>query len=67
MNASYQPEEKKKKKERFEIEPELEEFHHPHVKMEIEQQGDRPVRACRTQHGKRASLKQSITIITLTL
>lgn len=49
-----QPEEKKKKKERdrdFEIEPEVEEFH-PNVKVEIEQSGDRPVRACRTQQGK---------------
>lgn len=54
MNVS-QPEEKKKKKERFEIEPELEDFH-PNVKMELEQPGDRPVRACRTQQGKRACL-----------
>uniref|UniRef100_A0A672J4L8 Bromodomain-containing protein 9 n=1 Tax=Salarias fasciatus TaxID=181472 RepID=A0A672J4L8_SALFA len=41
------PEEKKKKKERFDIEPEVEDFH-PSVKVDIEQQGDRPVRACRT-------------------
>lgn len=54
MNASHQPEEKKRKKEReFEIEPEVEEFH-PKVKVDIEQQGDRPVRACRTQQGENA-------------
>ncbi|XP_020504156.1 bromodomain-containing protein 9 isoform X3 [Labrus bergylta] len=54
-----QPEEKKKKKERFEIEPELEEFH-PHVKMEMEQQGDRPVRACRTQHESESTPRQQL-------
>ncbi|XP_071373559.1 bromodomain-containing protein 9 isoform X5 [Centroberyx affinis] len=46
------PEEKKRKKERFEIEPEVDEFH-PNIKVEVEQQGDRPVRACRTQQGKK--------------
>uniref|UniRef100_A0A668A3F8 Bromodomain-containing protein 9 n=1 Tax=Myripristis murdjan TaxID=586833 RepID=A0A668A3F8_9TELE len=45
-------EEKKRKKERFEMESEVEEFH-PNVKVEVEQQGDRPVRACRTQQGKK--------------
>lgn len=56
MNVSQQPEEKKKKKEReFEIKSEVEEFH-PNVKVEIEQPGDRPVRACRTQQGKTACL-----------
>lgn len=49
----HQPEEKRKKKERLEVEPEVEEFH-PSVKVEVEQQGDRPVRACRTQQGKSA-------------
>lgn len=53
--VSHQPEEKKKKKERFDIESEVEEFH-PSVKVEVEQQGDRPVRACRTQQGNRACL-----------
>lgn len=52
MYVSRQPEEKKKKKERFDIESELEEFH-PSVKVEVEHQGDRPVRACRTQQGTR--------------
>ncbi|KAM7383572.1 hypothetical protein PAMP_003212 [Pampus punctatissimus] len=51
ISIGLEPEEKKKKKERFEMEPEVEEFH-PNVKVEIEQQGDRPVRACRTQQGK---------------
>uniref|UniRef100_UPI003AAC6F9E bromodomain-containing protein 9 isoform X5 n=1 Tax=Centroberyx gerrardi TaxID=166262 RepID=UPI003AAC6F9E len=46
------PEEKKRKKERFDIEPEVDEFH-PNIKVEVEQQGDRPVRACRTQQGKK--------------
>lgn len=53
--VSLQPEEKKKKKERFEIEPEGEEFH-PTVKVDVEQPGDRPVRACRTQQGKTTCL-----------
>lgn len=51
----HQPEEKKRKRERFDTEPEVEEFH-PNVKVEVEQQGDRPVRACRTQQGKKATL-----------
>lgn len=54
MTSCRQPEEKKKKKDRdrdFEVEPELEDFH-PSVKVDMEQQGDRPVRACRTQQGR---------------
>ena len=51
LYVSHQPEEKKKKKERYEIDLEEEDFH-PSVKVEVEQQGDRPVRACRTQQGK---------------
>ncbi|XP_070768013.1 bromodomain-containing protein 9 isoform X5 [Enoplosus armatus] len=48
-------EEKRKKREREqnESEPEVEEFH-PNVKVEVEQQGDRPVRSCRTQQGENA-------------
>uniref|UniRef100_A0A3Q3VND6 Bromodomain-containing protein 9 n=1 Tax=Mola mola TaxID=94237 RepID=A0A3Q3VND6_MOLML len=56
------PEEKKKKKERdrdFEIEPEVEEFH-PNVKVEIEQSGDRPVRACRTQQENESTPRQQL-------
>ncbi|XP_020504155.1 bromodomain-containing protein 9 isoform X2 [Labrus bergylta] len=59
ITIKIEPEEKKKKKERFEIEPELEEFH-PHVKMEMEQQGDRPVRACRTQHESESTPRQQL-------
>ena len=45
------PEEKKKKKEKYDIDHDIEEFHPP-IKVEVEQQGDRPVRACRTQQGE---------------
>ncbi|XP_030250772.1 bromodomain-containing protein 9 isoform X1 [Sparus aurata] len=51
INIGLEPEEKKKKKERerdFELEPDVDEFN-PTIKMEMDQQGDRPVRACRTQ------------------
>ncbi|XP_069552218.1 bromodomain-containing protein 9 isoform X3 [Brachyistius frenatus] len=54
-----EPEEKKKKKERFEIEPELEEFH-PSMKVDAEQQGDRPVRACRTQQDNESTPRQQL-------
>ncbi|XP_067365929.1 bromodomain-containing protein 9 isoform X4 [Channa argus] len=54
-----QPEEKKKKKERFEIESEVEEFH-PSIKVEVEQQGDRPVRACRTQQENESTPRQQL-------
>uniref|UniRef100_A0A672J4H3 Bromodomain-containing protein 9 n=1 Tax=Salarias fasciatus TaxID=181472 RepID=A0A672J4H3_SALFA len=53
------PEEKKKKKERFDIEPEVEDFH-PSVKVDIEQQGDRPVRACRTQQENESTPRQQL-------
>uniref|UniRef100_A0A3Q1HI44 Bromodomain-containing protein 9 n=1 Tax=Anabas testudineus TaxID=64144 RepID=A0A3Q1HI44_ANATE len=55
--AAAAPEEKKKKKERFEIESEVEEFH-PSIKIEVEQQGDRPVRACRTQQENESTPRQ---------
>uniref|UniRef100_A0A669D5A4 Bromodomain-containing protein 9 n=1 Tax=Oreochromis niloticus TaxID=8128 RepID=A0A669D5A4_ORENI len=51
--------EKKKKKERFEIEPEGEEFH-PTVKVDVEQPGDRPVRACRTQQENESTPRQQL-------
>lgn len=54
-----EPEEKKKKKERFEIEPEGEEFH-PTVKVDVEQPGDRPVRACRTQQENESTPRQQL-------
>uniref|UniRef100_A0A668ACU0 Bromodomain-containing protein 9 n=1 Tax=Myripristis murdjan TaxID=586833 RepID=A0A668ACU0_9TELE len=53
------PEEKKRKKERFEMESEVEEFH-PNVKVEVEQQGDRPVRACRTQQENESTPRQQL-------
>ncbi|XP_062254453.1 bromodomain-containing protein 9 isoform X2 [Platichthys flesus] len=59
INISLEPEEKKKKKERFEIESEVDEFH-PNVKVDIEQQGDRPVRACRTQQENECTPRQQL-------
>ncbi|XP_067365927.1 bromodomain-containing protein 9 isoform X2 [Channa argus] len=59
ITISLEPEEKKKKKERFEIESEVEEFH-PSIKVEVEQQGDRPVRACRTQQENESTPRQQL-------
>ncbi|KAF7669424.1 hypothetical protein LDENG_00186290 [Lucifuga dentata] len=59
INIGVEPEEKKKKKERFEMEPEVEEFH-PTVKVEGEHQGDRPVRACRTQQENESTPRQQL-------
>ncbi|XP_071324656.1 bromodomain-containing protein 9 [Trachinotus anak] len=59
ISIGLEPEEKKKKKERFEIESELEEFH-PSVKVDVEQQGDRPVRACRTQQENESTPRQQL-------
>ncbi|XP_030014650.1 bromodomain-containing protein 9 [Sphaeramia orbicularis] len=59
ITIGLEPEEKKKKKERFEIEPEVEEFH-PSIKVEVEQQGDRPVRACRTQQENESTPRQQL-------
>ncbi|XP_070768014.1 bromodomain-containing protein 9 isoform X6 [Enoplosus armatus] len=54
-------EEKRKKREREqnESEPEVEEFH-PNVKVEVEQQGDRPVRSCRTQQENECTPRQQL-------
>uniref|UniRef100_A0A672Z510 Bromodomain-containing protein 9 n=1 Tax=Sphaeramia orbicularis TaxID=375764 RepID=A0A672Z510_9TELE len=54
-------EEKRKKREREqnESEPEVEEFH-PSIKVEVEQQGDRPVRACRTQQENESTPRQQL-------
>nr|XP_057941192.1 bromodomain-containing protein 9 [Doryrhamphus excisus] len=52
-----EPEEKKRKKERFEIEPDMDEFH-PSMKVEVEHQADRPVRACRTQQENESTPRQ---------
>ncbi|XP_056237300.1 bromodomain-containing protein 9 isoform X1 [Seriola aureovittata] len=59
LSIGLEPEEKKKKKERFEIESEVEEFQ-PSVKVEVEQQGDRPVRACRTQQENESTPRQQL-------
>ncbi|XP_056142176.1 bromodomain-containing protein 9 isoform X2 [Lampris incognitus] len=59
VTIGIEPEEKKRKKEKFDIEPEVEEFH-PAVKIEVEQQGDRPVRACRTQQENESTPRQQL-------
>ncbi|KAK5618290.1 Bromodomain-containing protein 9 [Crenichthys baileyi] len=59
ISIGLEPEEKKKKKERFDVEPEVEEFH-PSVKVEVEQPGDRPVRACRTQQENESTPRQQL-------
>ncbi|XP_016893671.1 bromodomain-containing protein 9 isoform X2 [Cynoglossus semilaevis] len=59
ISISLEPEEKKKKKEKFEIEPDLEDFH-PNVKMDIDMQGDRPVRACRTHQESESTPRQQL-------
>ncbi|XP_051922045.1 bromodomain-containing protein 9 isoform X3 [Hippocampus zosterae] len=57
LNIKVEPEEKKRKKEKFESEAEFEEFH-PSVKVEVEHQGERPMRACRTQHENESTPRQ---------
>ncbi|KPP74393.1 bromodomain-containing protein 9-like, partial [Scleropages formosus] len=53
-------EEKKRKRERTcDVEAEGEEFH-PGVKVEVEQQADRPVRACRTQQENESTPRQQL-------
>ncbi|XP_028282083.1 bromodomain-containing protein 9 isoform X2 [Parambassis ranga] len=59
ISIGLEPEEKKKKKERFDVDLELEEFH-PSVKVEVEQPGDRPVRACRTQQESETTPRQQL-------
>ncbi|XP_024123124.1 bromodomain-containing protein 9 isoform X1 [Oryzias melastigma] len=59
ISIGLEPEEKKKKKERFEVEHEVEDFH-PTMKVEIEQQADRPVRACRTQQENESTPRQQL-------
>ncbi|XP_068614342.1 bromodomain-containing protein 9 [Brachionichthys hirsutus] len=57
IHLGLEPEEKKMKKERereLDIEPEIEEFH-PTVK-----EGDRPVRACRTQQENESTPRQQL-------
>ncbi|XP_059195736.1 bromodomain-containing protein 9 [Centropristis striata] len=62
ITIALEPEEKKKKKERdrdFELEPEEDDFH-PGVKLDLDQQGDRPVRACRTQQESESTPRQQL-------
>ncbi|KAL6109138.1 brd9 [Pungitius sinensis] len=67
-SIGLEPEEKKKKKERererereFELDPdpEVDEFHHS-LKLELDQQGDRPFRACRTQQESESTPRQQL-------
>ncbi|XP_031154913.1 bromodomain-containing protein 9 isoform X2 [Sander lucioperca] len=60
LSIGLELEEKKKKREReFELEPEEDEFHSS-VKLDLEQQGDRPVRACRTQQESECTPRQQL-------
>uniref|UniRef100_A0A674CMI9 Bromodomain-containing protein 9 n=1 Tax=Salmo trutta TaxID=8032 RepID=A0A674CMI9_SALTR len=53
-------EEKKRKRERSEMEPEVMDHFHPNIKVEVEQQGDRPVRACRTAPESECTPRQQL-------
>lgn len=53
------PEEKKRKRDKFESESEADEFH-PGVKVEVEQQADRPIRTCRTQQGATITITKGL-------
>uniref|UniRef100_A0A674AT33 Bromodomain-containing protein 9 n=1 Tax=Salmo trutta TaxID=8032 RepID=A0A674AT33_SALTR len=57
---SVQQEEKKRKRERSEMEPEVMDHFHPNIKVEVEQQGDRPVRACRTAPESECTPRQQL-------
>nr|XP_040021150.1 bromodomain-containing protein 9 isoform X1 [Gasterosteus aculeatus aculeatus] len=66
ISIGLEPEEKKKKKERerereFELDPdpEVDEFHHS-LKLDLDQQGDRPFRACRTQQESESTPRQQL-------
>ncbi|XP_040021151.2 bromodomain-containing protein 9 isoform X2 [Gasterosteus aculeatus] len=66
LSIGLEPEEKKKKKERerereFELDPdpEVDEFHHS-LKLDLDQQGDRPFRACRTQQESESTPRQQL-------
>ncbi|CAL8361551.1 unnamed protein product [Arctogadus glacialis] len=59
ISISIEPEEKKRKK--FDLEPELEDFHpNISIKMEMDPLGDRPVRACRTQQENECTPRQQL-------
>ncbi|XP_067093951.1 bromodomain-containing protein 9 isoform X3 [Osmerus mordax] len=59
ISIGMELEEKKRKRERFEMDPEMDEFH-PSIKVEVEQQGDRPVRSCRTQQESECTPRQQL-------
>ncbi|XP_046887526.1 bromodomain-containing protein 9 isoform X3 [Hypomesus transpacificus] len=59
ISIGMELEEKKRKRERFEMNPEMDEFH-PNIKVEVEQQGDRPVRSCRTQQESECTPRQQL-------
>uniref|UniRef100_A0A674AQ34 Bromodomain-containing protein 9 n=1 Tax=Salmo trutta TaxID=8032 RepID=A0A674AQ34_SALTR len=50
----------KRKRERSEMEPEVMDHFHPNIKVEVEQQGDRPVRACRTAPESECTPRQQL-------
>ncbi|KAG7276034.1 hypothetical protein CRUP_004431 [Coryphaenoides rupestris] len=61
ISISIEPEEKKRKKETFELEPELDDFHpNISIKLELDPQGDRPVRSCRTQQENECTPRQQL-------
>ncbi|XP_052002755.1 bromodomain-containing protein 9 isoform X1 [Xyrauchen texanus] len=54
-------EDRKRKREKFESEPEADEFHPGvKVKVEVEQQSERPLRACRTQQESESTPGQQL-------
>uniref|UniRef100_A0A669EDF3 Bromodomain-containing protein 9 n=1 Tax=Oreochromis niloticus TaxID=8128 RepID=A0A669EDF3_ORENI len=53
-------EEKRKKREREQSESEAAAEFHPTVKVDVEQPGDRPVRACRTQQENESTPRQQL-------
>uniref|UniRef100_A0A4W5Q1E9 Bromodomain-containing protein 9 n=1 Tax=Hucho hucho TaxID=62062 RepID=A0A4W5Q1E9_9TELE len=57
---SFEQEEKKRKRERSEMEPEVMDHFHPNIKIEVEQQGERPVRACRTAPESECTPRQQL-------
>ncbi|KAM6967886.1 bromodomain-containing protein 9 isoform 2-T2 [Aplochiton taeniatus] len=56
-NIGIDLEEKKRKREKFEMESEMDDFH---PSIHLEQQGDRPVRACRTQQESECTPRQQL-------
>ncbi|XP_041726753.2 bromodomain-containing protein 9 isoform X7 [Coregonus clupeaformis] len=59
IGISFEQQEEKKRK-RFEMEPEMMDQFHPNIKAEVEQQGDRPIRACRTAPESECTPRQQL-------